>query len=76
MTPMTIPATRERPAAYWRRIGLQLGSELGQIDRRDGTRRTPDQLRIPAGVPDAYVAALKEGYQAAVAGAPAPMGEI
>lgn len=75
MTPAALPA-RERGDAYWRRVGLQLGTELGQIDRNDGIKRRPDQLRIPPNMAEAYVTALREGYQASVTGTPLLSGDI
>lgn len=76
MTPATNPDRPARSDASWRRTGQQIGSELGQIDRQAGTRRRPDQISLPPEVPETYVLALREAYQAAVTGTPLVMGDI
>jgi len=63
-------ALAKRSDLSWRRVGLQIGSELGELDRVQNVRRRPDQLSIAANTPDAYVTALREAYLAALNGTP------
>lgn len=64
--------SRHTDPRYWRRLGLAVGHERGTLDRHAGSGGDPEQLWIPEDTPDAYVAALKEGYAEGFKGAPLP----
>ena len=57
----------------WRRIGLEIGRERGQLDRIEGKVIAPEELWLPDNAHPAYIAALKEAYREAVSGAPSSL---
>lgn len=52
----------------WKKIGLQIGRERGQLDNLAGMVQPVDRLWIPRGVDPAYVDGLREGYLETVTG--------
>lgn len=52
-----------RTPAQWRRLGMTVGHERGQLDRYAGITDLPANLWIPDGCPDAFTEGLKEGWR-------------